>query len=377
MAIATTYKKQEQLAQQQQPTQSRQPYNGMRGVSENTANNLGNYQQGYQPSQQVQQAQDNLAQVQAQKPQSYNSKWAPQMENILQQIQNPKEFKYEFNGDNLFKYYADLYTQKGKQASMDAMGQAAALTGGYGNTYAQQVGQQQYQQYLLDLYDRGMDLRDRAYQQHQDQLADQYNIYNTIAGQDNTDYGRYRDTMGDWQTDLQYATDRADRERDFDYNMYNTDLNYWTNMAQNEAAAEKDWADLEEKQREFDANLTEEQRQYNQNLAVDYATAILANGQIPSNELLVAAGLSLEDAQKLMAQITSGGSGGGNAGDVNKKLPKNNKELTKDTDTDKYSKEILKTVEKKLNSKTPATSGAAKPMVYPMIRESQKTNMLK
>ena len=73
-------------------------------------------------------------------------------------------------------------------------------------------------------------------------------------------------------------------------------------------------AALEEKQREADANLSEEQRQYNQKVAISYVTDILKNGQMPTNELLVAAGLSYEDAQKLMAVISAGG-GSGNGGD--------------------------------------------------------------
>ena len=158
MAISTTYnKKQEELARNQSAVGSNKAYSGMQGVSQNTANNLGNYQQGYRQSDQATAANNYLQQVQAQKPQSYNSKYGAQLDSLLKQIQNPQDFKYDFNGDELFKYYADLYTQKGKQASMDAMGQAAALTGGYGNSYAQQVGQHGYQQYLLSLYDKGLD----------------------------------------------------------------------------------------------------------------------------------------------------------------------------------------------------------------------------
>ena len=331
MAISTTYsKQQEELARKQGGIGSSTPYNGMKGVSQSTQNNLGNYQQGYQQSEAARQYQQNLQSIQQNKPQTYSSKYGAQLDNLLQQIQNPSQFKYEFNGDNLFKNYADLYTQKGKQASMDAMGQAAALTGGYGNTYAQQVGNQQYQQYLLNLYDRGMDLYDRAYQRNRDQIGDTQNVYNIVNSADQNDYGRYRDTMGDWQNERDYYTDAYNTERQADIDQYNNMLNYWTGMAKNEndaynteqSLAENarqadqglayDYAALEEKQREYDANLSEEQRQYNQNLAVSYVTDILKNGQMPSDELLVAAGLSYEDAQKLMAVIRAGGGGSGN-----------------------------------------------------------------
>ena len=361
MAIGFTInKKQEDLNRRQGGIGSSSPYSGMPGVSQNTANNLGNYQGGYKPSETVTQANQRLAEVNAQRPQSFSGKYGPQLEGILKQIQNPGDFKYDFNGDEMFKYYADLYTQKGKQASMDAMGQAAALTGGYGNSYAQQVGQQGYQQYLLSLYDRGLDLYDRAYQRDRDRIGDMNNTYNILQDADARDYDKYRDTMADWQAERDYATGREDTERGFDYGTYADQLNYWTGMAQQENAAynteanrneqmrqadldesyrrdtlaenirqadmdndyrynalaqdqrqfdatsDLNWAKLEEDQRQYDANLTEEQRQYNQSIAMDYASSILANGEIPSNELLIAAGLSREDAEKLVKKVTSG-----------------------------------------------------------------------
>lgn len=394
MAISTTYnKKQEELAKNQSAVSSNKEYSGMAGVSRNTANNLGNYQQGYQQSQQVQAANDYLNQIQAQKPQTYNSKYGEQLNALLQQIQNPKDFKYDFNGDELFKSYADLYTQKGKQAAMDVQGQAAGLTGGYGNSYGQQVGQQQYQQYLLSLYDKGMDLRDRAYQKYQDQLAGAQNAYGLTAQAEATDYGRYQDQVANWQAEREYAANRADTEYNRDYNQYQQDLQYWTGLAQIENAAynteaerqeairqyEQNFAEnqrqyntslaeqqrqyntsLAEQQRQydasmaenqrqfdasmaqsaeqfekttklnydklaqdqaqFDANMTEQQRQYNRNLAIDYVSNILANGQIPSNQLLTAAGLSYEDAMKLIAQVT-GGTGGNNKKQEEEKEP--------------------------------------------------------
>ena len=245
----------------------------------------------YNPGQTVQAAKTNLDNVMAAKPGSYTSKYQPQLDSIMQQITNPQEFKYNFNDDELFKYYADLYTQKGKQASMDAMGQAAALTGGYGNSYAQSAGQQAYQQYLLGLYDKGMDMRDRAYQQFQDKRADTYNQYNVLNSAENQDYGRYRDTLSDWQNERDYATNRYDTEYDRDYGLYSDDWN--RQFSQDQA----DW----------DRYVQE------QGIAQDYALQILANGQMPSDDMLAAAGLTRDDAMKLMAQLGVEPAGGGSS----------------------------------------------------------------
>ena len=182
-------KRQQEQAPAAQPKQN----TGLRGVSTNTQQQLNNYNQGYNPSEAVQTAQQNMQTVQQQKPQSFNSKYGAQLDNILAQIQSTKPFKYEFNSDGLFKSYADLFTQQAKQASQNAMGQAAALTGGYGNTFAQGAGQQAYQQYLMDLYGVGMDLRKQAQDQYNADRADLYNRLGAARGMDESEYGRYRD----------------------------------------------------------------------------------------------------------------------------------------------------------------------------------------
>ena len=306
-------------------------YQGLQGVNNNTANQVADYQKGYQAGQQVVNAQQQMQNVQAQKPQTYNSKYSAQLDSILQQVTNPEKFKYDFNGDELFKSYADLYTQKGKQASMDAMGQAAGLTGGYGNSYAQQAGGQQYQQYLLGLYDKGMDLYDRAYQRYLGDQEQQRDAYNMLASADQTDYGRYRDTVGDWQTELGYWTDMYNTESDRDYSRYGDQRDYWTQLAQVENADYRSEQERQEAIRQFNLNYAEQQRQYDQNFAeskrqwdaqfeynkmsdqqkyaYNYVTAILEKGQMPSDDLLKAAGISKEDAKKMMKQISSGGVG--------------------------------------------------------------------
>ena len=287
----------------------------------------------YQASAEVLQAQQALADIMNNKPQGYTSKYGPQIDALIAQIMNPGQFNYEFNGDNLFKAYADQYTNLGRQASMDAMGQAAALTGGYGNSYGQQVANQAYDQYLTQLYDRGMELRDRAYEQWLNEQQDKYNQYGVLADADATDYSRYRDTVSDWRDERDYMTGRYDTYSDRDYNRYRdtvndyyTDLDYYTGRYDTERNTDygiwKDDVDQREEMYQYDSSLMEKIREFDEGLnwdkmseaqkyAASYAESILAMGQMPSAELLQAAGLSAADAQKMMAQIATGGGTGG------------------------------------------------------------------
>ena len=330
--MAMTYledqkKKQQELQNPQQQTAQPGTYN-VQGMSDTTQQQLQKSQAGYQPNEAVQTAQQNMQNVQNMRPQTYNSKYSGALDSILAEIQNPKPFKYSFNDDELFKYYADLETQNAKKANINAQGQAAALTGGYGNSYGAAAGAQAYQEALLPLYERGMQLAQFARDNYDKDQQRPYDQLAALQGMDESEYGRYRDTMSDWRQDEQNARDVYENERNFGYNEYMDALNNALNIGKMESDSfradqdeayrrdtfqqsinefnannELDWANLQEKQRQFDADLSEEQRQFNQQIAMQYVQSILANGQIPSDELLVAAGLSLEDAKKLVAKL--------------------------------------------------------------------------
>ena len=130
----------------------------------------------------------------------YESPWQDQLRETANKILNREKFSYDLNGDALYKQYKDRYTQQGRQAMMDTMGQAAALTGGYGNSYAQSVGQQTYQGYMQGLNDKIPSLYQIAldkYTTEGNQMRDNMNL---MQQQDEIGYGRYRDQLADQNT---------------------------------------------------------------------------------------------------------------------------------------------------------------------------------
>ena len=98
--------------------------------------------------------------------------YAAQANALYQQLINRGPFRYDLQGDMLYRQYADQYSQLGQQAMRDTMGTAAALTGGYGNSYANLVGNQAYQGYLGQLNSMVPSLYDRAYKVWQDEGDD-------------------------------------------------------------------------------------------------------------------------------------------------------------------------------------------------------------
>lgn len=135
----------------------------------------------------------------------YAGTYDQQLADIYQKIMNREPFSYDLNGDALWHQYKDQAVHQGNMAMMDTMGQAAALTGGYGNTYAQQVGQQTYQGYLQNLNDKVPELYQLArsmYDAEGDRLAQQYAMTGDLAADE---YGKYQDQMSWHQQDLDRA----------------------------------------------------------------------------------------------------------------------------------------------------------------------------
>lgn len=212
------------------------PYT-MSGVSDYTRSKLNGLEGGYMPSGSVQAALAYLEQVKASKPDAYQSRWDDELTSLYDQIRNRKKFSYDMGTDPLYLQYREQYQRLGRLAMQDTMGQAAALTGGYGSTYGEQVGQQAYNAYLQNLNDIVPQLQQQAYQRYQDEGTDLYSQYSLVKGRDDTDYGRYRYTVSDYYSDLSDARSAYNSERSLDQSQWETMLNYWAQKANNENAA--------------------------------------------------------------------------------------------------------------------------------------------
>ena len=174
----------------------------------------------YTPSDSVKQAQDKLNQHTQNKPGAYTSQWQTSLNDTLNKILNREKFTYDLNGDALYNQYKNQYTTQGVQAMMDTMGQAQAMTGGYGNSYAQTAGQQTYQGYMQQLNDRIPELYQLALNQYNQEGENLYNQYGLFADRENQDYGRYRDQMSDYNTELARLTEDSRYMSEQDYNRY-------------------------------------------------------------------------------------------------------------------------------------------------------------
>lgn len=128
-------------------------------------------------------------------PAGYNSQYAGQIQKAYQDISQRQPFSYDVNSDAMYEALKNQYISGGQMAMMDTMGQAATLTGGYGNSYAQGAGQQAYQQYLQGLNDQMPDLYQMALENYMAQGDQMLQNYSMLMDMDNMEYGRYMDNM--------------------------------------------------------------------------------------------------------------------------------------------------------------------------------------
>ena len=73
----------------------------------------------------------------------------------------------------------------------------------------------------------------------------------------------------------------------------------------------RDEQERQEAIRQYNESTANQKAQEDRQYAYNYAMTIIGNGQMPSKQILKLAGLSEEDAKKMIKQASSGGGGGG------------------------------------------------------------------
>ena len=149
-----------------------------------------------------------------------NNTWWNKLTDTMNAIENREKFSYDVNGDALYQQYKDQYVNMGNMAMMDTMGQAAAMTGGYGNSYAQSVGQQAYQGYMQQLTDKIPELYSLALDKYNSEGQDLYNRLSSYGNLYSTEYGEHRDAVTDSNNQLSHLTNLYGIKSDEEYGQW-------------------------------------------------------------------------------------------------------------------------------------------------------------
>lgn len=249
---------------------------------------------------------------------TYGSQYDAKIQDLYNQIVGRGPFKYDSKTDPLYQQYVQDYTMNGKMAMRDTMGQAAALTGGYGSSYAQAVGQQAYDQYLQKMADilpetYGMALD--AWNAEGDRQAQNLALTQQM---EQSDYNRYLDELQQHNIDLNRAQTDADtaynrmiQEDETAYgravDQYNRDLTEAERKYSREADAYNRL--LQENKLAYDRSMDAydidvANRKYNQSAQdayYDRLLGLMSVGYTPTAQDYANAGLTVAQGQTLAA----------------------------------------------------------------------------
>lgn len=136
------------------------------------------------------------------------------------QLMNRDKFTYDLNGDALYQQYKDKYIQQGRMAMQDTIGQASAMTGGYGNSYAATAGNQAYQASLQNLNDIVPQLYQMAYDQYVQEGQELNNKYTLLANDRSYEYGLWGDKYNQLVADRDYSANDYLNKYSQEYGQY-------------------------------------------------------------------------------------------------------------------------------------------------------------
>ena len=177
----------------------------------------------YRPGQQVTDAADALKQWQQNRPADYQSSYQDKINSLLGQLLERENFQYSYTRDPLYRQYEQLYTQNAHNASADAA--AAALTGGYGSSYATSAAQQAYQQQIGGLASAIPTLYNLALDTYQSGGEELVNRLDQLNGQEQNAQTLYDRQLQDYYTQLQQKGEAYNDAYAKDYGQYQEHLN--------------------------------------------------------------------------------------------------------------------------------------------------------
>ncbi|GFI61260.1 hypothetical protein IMSAG049_00417 [Clostridiales bacterium] len=218
------------------------PYSQVSSVSRETQQAINDiYKNGYKSSV----SREKYDEVSSRKPREYESEYKRQINDILNKINSREPFSYDLSADALYQQYKEGYMSAGRRAMEDVSGQAAALTGGYGNTYAETASSAAYDRYLQQLNERIPELYERSRAAYDNEGNELYKLYSMYMNAEKADYEKYRDELADWQRERDYAYEEYKDESDRAREDYYDRLSLLKDAAKNESSDYWNYKDLE------------------------------------------------------------------------------------------------------------------------------------
>lgn len=169
----------------------------------------------------------------------YSSRYDETIQDMIKDMLERPEFSYDPDSDAVWQSYQKAYGREGDRATQNALGAAAAASGGMPSSYATTAAAQAGNYYAAQAADKIPELYEAAYNRYLNEFNMDASKIGIVQGQEQTDYNRYLDELGQWNTDRnfeynRFAGDRAqwNADREFAYNQLLDEINSQTQQRQ-------------------------------------------------------------------------------------------------------------------------------------------------
>ena len=147
---------------------------------------------------------------------TYTNRYDDKIQELLGAVTDREDFSYDVEQDPLYAQYRKQYLREGKRASADAMGQAAAMSGGLPSSYAGTAAGQAANYYNAQLTDKVPELEELAYQKYLNDFDMDRAKLSAVQTAEQSDYQKYLTDLGQYNTDRSFAygqfSDQLSRE---------------------------------------------------------------------------------------------------------------------------------------------------------------------
>lgn len=140
-------------------------------------------------------------QFEAYKP--YENQYAEREKELLDAVTNYKDFSYDPADDQLYSQYRKQYAREGQRATQDALGAAAAASGGLPSSYAATAAAQAGNYYSAQMTDKIPELYELAYNKYLNEYNRQLTSLEAVQAAEQSDYAKYLNELEQHNTQQQ------------------------------------------------------------------------------------------------------------------------------------------------------------------------------
>ena len=165
---------------------------------------------------------------------SFDYSYDSEMRDLIDQILNSSLADWK-QGDQ-YAALRDQYAANGEMGMNDLLGQVSSRTGGLASSYAANVANQEYNNWMSKL-------EQAAQEMYQQDRSDKLNNLGVLNDAYNREYGEYTDQLNQWNTDRNFAYQQEQdalsnqwKQKEWDYSMSQDEWNKAAQQAETMAA---------------------------------------------------------------------------------------------------------------------------------------------